>query len=138
MSFPPPGSPKARKVLQRKTPLARSPMLRGKGSRTKGGSGEREIVALCQEIGFTGARRNFQSGGQGGGDIIGVPNVHLEIKRRETVEIWKWIGQAEGDCRPTDIALVGFRRSRSKWYGVMDLAELLELVHELQELRSAL
>jgi hypothetical protein len=77
------------------------------------------------------------SGAQGGSDVTGVPNVTLEVKRQENVRIWEWIGQVEGDASPTDVAVVAFRRSRSKWYGVLDLEDLLTLLHELQELRGA-
>lgn len=111
--------------------------MTSKGSRTKGGVGEREVVALLQEAGFKDARRNFMSGAAGGGDVTGVPNVHVEVKRRETVCIWEWIGQAEGECRPTDIPVVAFRRSRSSWYGVLPLEDLIGLLAEVQELRSA-
>ena len=111
--------------------------MTSKGSRTKGGVGEREVVALLHEAGFTDARRNFMSGGQGGGDIIGVPDTHIEVKRRETVSIWSWIGQAEDECRKTDIPVVAFRRSRSNWYGVLPLEDLVGLLAEVQELRRA-
>ena len=135
MSSVPPAGPRRRKMLAR-TPLQRKPMT-SKGSRTKGGVGEREVVALLQEAGFKDARRNFMSGGQGGGDIIGVPDVHIEVKRQETVKIWDWIGQAEEDCRQTDMPVVAFRRSRSNWYGVLPLEDLIGLLVEVQELRRA-
>lgn len=118
--------------------MKRSPMIRGKGSRTKGGTGEREVVEMLHAAGFTGARRNFQSGGQGGGDIVGVPDVHLEVKRQETVSIWKWIGQAEGEAARTALPLVVFRRSHSSWYAVLSAQDLFGLLQELQELRGAL
>ncbi len=108
--------------------MKRSPMVRGRGARTKGGIGEREVVQLLQEAGFPDARRNFQSGGQGGGDIVNVGSVHLEVKRQETVKVWEWIGQAEAEARPTDIPVVAFRRSRSGWYGVLPLEDLLPLL----------
>ena len=118
--------------------LARTPMQRGRGARTKGGAYEREIVELAQRAGFKEARRNFMSGGAGGGDLTGIPNVHVECKRRETVKVWEWLAQAEADARPTDLAIVAFRRSRSRSYGIVPLEDLLGLLAELQELRSAL
>jgi hypothetical protein len=121
----------------KRSTMSRKPMT-SKGSRTKGGVGEREVVALLQEAGFARARRNFMSGGQGGGDIIGVPDTHIEVKRCERVSIWDWIGQAEGDCRQTDLPMVAFRRSHSKWYGVLPFEDLIALLAEVIELRSAL
>jgi hypothetical protein len=103
-------------------------MVRGRGARTKGGQGEREVVELCHEAGFEHARRNFQSGGKGGGDIVNVGDTHLEVKRCETVKVWQWICQAEAEARPTDVPVVAFRRSRSGWYGVLPLEDLLPLL----------
>ncbi len=115
--------------------LKRSPMVRGKGARTKGGAGEREVCAMLAELGFE-ARRNFQSGGQGGGDIIGVPDHSLEVKRCETTKVWEWLAQAEAAARPTETAVVVFRRSRSPWFAVLDAETYFSLVKELQELRG--
>jgi hypothetical protein len=108
--------------------MRRTALQRGRGARTKGGSAEREVVAILHAHGFYRARRNFQSGGQGGGDITGVPGVHLEVKRQERVCIWDWIAQAEHDARPTDVAAVVFRRSRSGWYAVVGFEDLLGLL----------
>lgn len=117
--------------------MNRTPLTRGRGARTKGGSAEREIVAKLQAAGFLGARRNFRSGANGGGDVVGVPDVHLEVKRQERVCVWEWIQQAEHDAFPTDVAIVAFRRSRSSWYGIVDFDVLVGLLAELRELRRA-
>lgn len=109
-------------TLERRKPLRAKP-------RSKGSRAEREVIDMCHRHGWTGAYRNFQSGGQGGGDIIGgPPDVHVEVKRCERAEIWKWIAQAEGDCRPTDISVVVFRRNRSQWYACVPAEELMALL----------
>jgi hypothetical protein len=75
------------------------------------------------------ARRNFGSGSQGGGDIIGGPQgIHVEVKRRERCEIWSWIAQAAAEARPTDMPAVFFRRNRSQWYVAVPADEFLALV----------
>lgn len=100
----------------------------GKGRRAKGGKGEREVVELARAHGFTAARRNFMSGGQGGGDVIGVPGVHLEVKRQETCSIWKWLLQAGAEAPPTDTPVVAFRRNGDGWYAALPLDDLLALI----------
>lgn len=97
-------------------------------SRTKGGAGEREVVAIAHAHGLTAARRNFMSGGQGGGDILGVPGVHIEVKRQERCSIWEWIKQATADARPTDTPVVAFRRNGDGWYAALPLDDLLALI----------
>jgi len=108
--------------LQRKTPLRAKP-------RSKGNRGELAIIKLFHKFGWTGARRNFQSGGQGGGDIIGGPSgCNHEVKHQERCTIWEWIAQSEADARPSDQAVVWFKRNRSKWYAAVDAEFLLYLL----------
>lgn len=108
--------------LERRAPLRAKP-------RAKGNRAELEVINILKAAGWKGAYRNFQSGGQGGGDVIGGPaGVHLEVKHRERAAIWEWIAQAEADARPTDIPAVVFRRNRSSWYATVPLDELLALL----------
>lgn len=112
----------------KRTPLARTKPLRAQ-PRSKGNRAEREIIDILKAHGWTGARRNFQSGGQGGGDIIGGPaDCNIEVKHRERCSIWEWIEQSETDARPTQAPHVWFRRNRSQWYACLPLEELLPLL----------
>lgn len=109
-------------TLERRTPLRAKP-------RSKGNRAEREIIDILRAHGWTGARRNFQSGGQGGGDIIGGPeDCNVEVKHQERCTIWDWLAQSEADARPTQTPLVFFRRNRSGWYACLPLEDLLELL----------
>ena len=109
-------------MLERKKPLR--PRPRGKGN-----AGEREIVDLLRAHGWAGARRNFASGGYGGADIVAGPEgCSIEVKRCEKAKIWEWLAQSEEAARPTDIAMVFFRRNRSGWYACLPLEELLPLL----------
>jgi hypothetical protein len=115
-------------TLQRRTPLRAQP--RGKGNR-----GERAVVDMLRARGWHEARRNWMSGGQGGGDIINGPvGVHLECKWHETCRVWEWIKQAENEARPTDIPTVVLRHNRSSWWAVMPVDEFAALA----ELTTAL
>ena len=115
---------KAAKQLQRGKPLKAKP-------RSKGNRGELAVREILRDHGYTSARRNFQSGGQGGGDLIEhIPGVHIEVKHQETTKIWEWIGQAKADARPTDIPAVIFRRNRSEWMACIPFEDLLGLIEE--------
>jgi hypothetical protein len=108
--------------MERHKPLRAQP-------RSKGNRAEREIIDMLHARGWTGAYRNFQSGGQGGGDVIGGPaDVHVEVKHRERAAIWEWIAQADAECRPTDLPVVFFRRNRCGWYAALPADELLALL----------
>lgn len=110
-------------TLQRKTPLRAKP-------RSKGNRGELAVIELLRTYGWS-PRRNWQSGGQGGGDILGGPvGCNIEVKHHERPAIWEWIAQAEADARATDIPIVVCRRNRMQWWAVMpddEFAALLEL-----------
>ena len=107
--------------LRRRKPLRAKP-------RSKGNRAEREVIDILAEHGYA-ARRNFQSGGQGGGDIIGGPEgFHLEVKHRERASIWEWLEQADSERRPTETPAVIFRRNRSAWYAAIPLEDLLGLI----------
>lgn len=108
--------------LRRRTPLRAQP-------RSKGNRAERAVIDILKAHGWIGAYRNWQSGGQGGGDIIAGPEgVHLEVKHRERAAIWEWIAQAQAEARPTDLPVVAFKRNGSEWYAAVPLDELLALL----------
>src|SRR5581483_6665546 len=111
----------------RKTPLGRRP-------RSKGNRGELEIIKLFQKWGWSSARRNFQSGGQGGGDVINGPEGSHEVKRRETLNIWAAIAQSKAAARPSEQWFVWFRRNgETDWKVAMDAEFALMLLREHED-----
>ena len=69
---------------------------RGRAARDKGKRGEREVAERFREAGFEGARRAVQYNGKPGtaSDVVGVPRLHIEVKRVEREAVRKWIAQA--------------------------------------------
>jgi hypothetical protein len=87
-------------TLQRRTPFRAQP-------RAKGNRGELAVRNLIRDHGWPATKRNWQSGGQGGGDLVDGPaDVHWEVKWCERCELRDWLRQAEGEARPTDIPVV--------------------------------
>ncbi len=114
----------------KRTPLKRHKPLKAK-PRSKGNRGELAVREILRDRGYTSTRRNFQSGGQGGGDLIeGIPGVHLEVKHQERLAIWDYIEQAKADARPTDIPAVVFRSNRRDWHVAIPFEDFLRLVEE--------
>lgn len=97
--------------------------------RSKGNRAELELREILRSAGYLTARRNFQSGGQGGGDLVdAIPEVHIECKHQEKTKIWEWLAQAETDARPSDIPAVIFRRNRSQFYACISLNDFLGIL----------
>jgi hypothetical protein len=100
-------------------------MVRGKAlkakPRGKGNRGELAIRDSLRERGYITCKRNWQSGGQGGGDLIEhIPDLHIEVKWHETMCMPEWIKQAAADARPTDTPAVVFRDNKhSTWWAVV-------------------
>ena len=101
----------------------------GKMSRDKGKAGEREWAGICRDHGYP-ARRTSQYCGQTGdaSDVVGLPFLHVEVKRCETEKLHEWIDQAVRDSKGKDlIPIVAHRRSRQKWHVTM-------LAHQAQRM----
>lgn len=100
----------------------------GRGSRNKGAAGEREAARIITaELPEYPCERGARNGVRGADDAIGLPGIHLEVKRQERIEIEKWSQQSEGDAKDGDIPAVIWRRSHQPWRVSMPLLDFLRL-----------
>jgi len=86
-------------------------------SRQKGAAGEREWAKLCREQGFEDARRGQQFSGIEGKDVVGLPDIHVEVKRVERLNISKAMEQAIEDSKDTEIPIVAHRKKSGRVEG---------------------
>jgi len=83
----------------------------------KGPTGEKEIVALLQEVGFEDACRLHQGGESN--DIGGVRNTLAEVKSAKRWDVFKWVRKARRVATEKDLphwaifAIHGDRRSEA-------------------------
>lgn len=100
----------------------------GKASQRKGAEGERELAALLREQGFRIQRGGSLSFGTAP-DLVGLPGVHMEVKRVERLNLSQAMAQAVRDSeRFQDGAPAVFhRRNREPWLVTMRLPDWLEL-----------
>ena len=54
-------------------------------SRQKGARGERELAAVLREHGFECRRGQQFCGANGDADVVGLPGIHIECKRVESL-----------------------------------------------------
>lgn len=102
-------------------------------SRAKGKAGELELARLLRAEGFD-ARRGVQyNGADGSADVIGLPGVHLEVKRTEALRLWDALSQAKADARPGELPVVVHRKSRCEWVVIQPLTDWLKLYREAME-----
>lgn len=92
----------------------------GKTSREKGKRGEREWALVCREHGYE-CRRTSQYCGRSGeaADVVGLPGVHIEVKRVERLNILDAMLQAVRDAPAGVMPIVAHRRNNCPWLVTM-------------------
>lgn len=97
-------------------------------SKRKGSNGEREIAKILREHGYEARRGQQYSGANGDADVVGVPGVHIEVKRGQQLNIEKAMQQAEADKRPGEMPVVFHRKNGEEWKATMRLDDWLEML----------
>lgn len=103
-------------------------------SKQKGARGEREWAAFCREQGYD-CRRTAQYCGKTGdaSDVVGLPGIHLEVKRVENFRIYDAIDQATRDAKAAgrgEIPVVAFRKNNHRWLIIQDAEDWFQIYRE--------
>ena len=96
-------------------------------SRDKGKKGELEIAHVLQERGYDARRGQQYCGASGDADVVGVPGLHIEVKRTERPQIYKYMDQAMNDAREGELPVIFHRQSKKKWLAILDMGDFMEL-----------
>ena len=104
-------------------------------SREKGKKGELEAASKIREVFHTEARRGQQfHGGPNSPDIVtGLPGVHFEVKRTETLSLYLAMEQAIRDAAPSETPVVLHRRNKKDWLWICRLEDVPELLQKLTQ-----
>ena len=97
-------------------------------SSKKGAEGERELANILRGEGYTIDRGGTTSFGEAP-DLSGLPGIHIEVKRREKLNIWDAMKQAIQDsAKFKDGAPALFhRRNRAPWLVTMLFTDWIQL-----------
>lgn len=101
-------------------------------SKQKGKRGELELVRKLKEYGFD-TRRSVQYNGKaedGQADLLGLPNIHIECKRVEKLNLYDAMAQAKHDAEGGELPTVFHRKNNSKWLVTMELDDWMEIYRE--------
>ncbi len=107
--------------------------MSGKSSQRKGRAAELELARFLRDCGFDvrpGEPLNFGKEP----DLSGLPGIHIECKRAETLRLSEWMAQAAVDAQRFGDGLpaVFHRRNRQEWLCTMCLTDWLELYRSYQ------
>ncbi len=99
-------------------------------SRLKGKAGELELAKKLREYGYD-CRRSVQYNGYAPGgqpDVIGLPDIHMECKRVEQLNLYRAVQQAIRDNKdPEAMPAVFHRKNRQPWLVTMELNAWMKL-----------
>lgn len=96
-------------------------------SRRKGKVGELEVAHIMQSYGFDARRGQQFSGLQGDADVVGVPGLHLEIKRVKALNLDGAMEQSIRDAREGEVPVVVHRKDRQDWRITLSLEEFMPM-----------
>ena len=97
-------------------------------SREKGKKGENELAQILRAYGFEARRGQQFSGANGDPDIItNMPNIHIECKRVERLNIYEAMAQSINDARIGETPVVMHRKNREEWLVSMRLGDFIKL-----------
>ena len=99
-------------------------------SRAKGAAGERELSRKLKEYGYDTRRGQQYSGANGDADVVGLAGVHIEVKRRERLNIEDAMAQSKHDAREGETPVVMHRKNNCEWLVTMRLIDWMELYRE--------
>ena len=100
----------------------------GRSSQRKGADGERELVSILQHEGYQVERGGSETYGTIP-DVVGLPGIHIEVKRVERLNISDAMNQAARDSKKFQdgAPAVFHRRNRARWMVTMSLSDWLKL-----------
>lgn len=101
-------------------------------SREKGKRGERELASVLKSYGYKTRRGQQYCGANGDADVVGLPDIHIECKRNERLNLYDAMSQSRADSTMDEFPVVMHRKNNSEWLVTMTLADWIELYAEYQ------
>ena len=97
-------------------------------SRDKGAKYERHIAQVLRDHGYEAERGVQHQGGKDSPDVKhNMPNIHIEAKAVEKLNLWNALAQSEKDAGADEIPVVVFKRNRSKDYVALSFEDFIEI-----------
>ena len=99
-------------------------------SKQKGARGERELAKVLRAHGFKTRRGQQYCGANGDADVVGLPNIHIQCKRVERLNLYHVTAQAKSDAKKDEIPVVMHRKDKCDWLVTMSLDDFIEIYKE--------
>jgi Holliday junction resolvase len=96
-------------------------------SKQKGARFERLLAAKLREFGFNCRRGQQYCGANSDADVVGLPNIHIEAKHVEHLNIFDAIAQANRDKKENEIAAVFHKKNNTDILVTMSLDDFMKI-----------
>ena len=97
-------------------------------SRTKGAVAEREVARILNSYGYNCRRGQQYCGANGDADVVGLPGIHIEVKRREKLNLYDAMDQSKRDAAVSGgLPSVFWRKNNCEWLVVMTPEDWMRL-----------
>ena len=97
-------------------------------SKQKGARFERLLASKLREYGYD-TRRTAQYCGNTGdaADVVGLPDIHIEAKHQERMQLYEWMAQAKRDAKDGLLPAVFHKRNNAKVLVTMEFEDWMKL-----------
>lgn len=96
-------------------------------SRNKGAAGERELAAKLREYGYKCRRGQQYRGANGDADVVGLPGIHIEVKRVEKLNLYDAMAQSVRDAKDGETPAVFHRKNNKEWLVTLRLDDYMKM-----------
>ena len=110
-------------------------LKRKMNSRNKGKRGELEAAHLLKKYGYDARRSQQYAGINNDADVVGLPGIHIEVKRVEKLNIDEALEQSIRDAKDEEIPVVMHRKNRTEWKVTMLFDDWMMLYKALEKNR---
>ncbi len=94
----------------------------------KGKAGELEVARILRSYGYPCRRGQQYAGANGDADVVGLPGIHIEVKRRENLNVYEAIEQAKRDAAKIGtMPTVMWRKNDHEWLVTMPMEACMQL-----------
>ena len=101
-------------------------------SRQKGAKGERELASILKGYGYPCRRGQQYCGANGDADVVGLPEIHIECKRVERLNLYEAVDQSKRDTKKEELPAVFHRKNHCEWLVTMPLEDWMKLYKEFE------
>lgn len=98
----------------------------------KGARFERQLASKLREYGYECRRGQQYCGANGDADVVGLPNIHIEAKHQERMQLYDWMEQAKRDAKQGEYPVVFHKKNNADILVTMTFDDWMEVYKEFE------